>query len=129
MQKDGLNIAITEENKDKIEQAIKAAEGRATARTISYGRIVSTLETVEKTLGIAKSHMTGIKINVDYWAQQFPGAYDHIPYSTHFTATKTASGWKLTKVFRDKCRGKTQTHLVTLTKKAEEAIIKSKSKF
>ena len=122
-------MLVKEANKEKIEDIIRTAEGRATARTISYERIVVAIAELEKTLGIAKKNMTGITADIDYNAQDFPRAYKYTPESTHILVTRKTSGWDLTNVFRDTTRRWNHRFHVTLTDDAKAAIIASKEKF
>lgn len=122
-------MLVKEANKEKIADIIRTAEGRATARTITYGDITRAIAELEKSLGIAKKNMTGIAADIDYNAQDFPRAYKYTPESTHFTVTRKASGWDLTSVFRDTTRRWNHRFHVTLTDDAKMAIIASKEKF
>ena len=117
-------IVIKESNRDRINAAIKEAEGKATARTIGYDDIVSELSWLESFWKVPKKALTGSTVWVDTNAQTFPGAYNYIPESTHFKAKKTASGWSLVDVCRFKCGGPRSEFQVTLTDEAREAIIK-----
>lgn len=118
-----MNIIINEKNKARISAAIEAAEGKATARTIDYDDIVSELSWLESFWGIPKKAMTGIKVSVNANAQTFPSAYKYTPESTWFDAEKTSSGWKLTDVYRDVCRGPKSQYQVKLTDTAKLAIM------
>ena len=120
-----LKIKINKGNTGKIEDAIKAAEGRATARTINAGWIMNSVERVEDALNIPKTHMKGIRVDVDPHAQSFPRAYKYTPESTQFTAIHNGKEWELTDISRRPCRGCTQEFSITLTDEAKEAIIKS----
>ena len=124
-----MKIIISEKNKTKIENAIREAEGRSTARTITFENMVSAIDTIETTLGIAKKDMLGIIADVDYNAQSFPGAYKYTPQSTHFIAERVASGWAITDIRRWTTRGCTQTYKLTLTDRAKEAIIENMQAF
>lgn len=97
------SIKIT--NADKLASMIEAAEGRATARTITPKDITEALEQItERVLLLStRKDATGTTIEADPNAQQFPNAYKYIPESTHFTAELKAAGWKVTRVFRSRC--------------------------
>lgn len=122
-------MLVKESNKTKINDIIKAAEGRATARTIDYWSIVRMIETLEKSLGIAKKHMIGIVADIDINAQDFPNAYKYTPQSTHFTIIRKTSGWDLQTVYRDTTRRYNHRFHVTLTEDAKKAIVESKTAF
>lgn len=122
-------IIIKESNKEKINQAIKDAEGRASARTITYDDIIQDIKNVEQTLGIAKKDMVGIEVDVDHHAQNFPNAYKYTPESTQYIIRKKASGWELLSVDRYRTRREGHRYNVKLTAEAKAAIIKRMSDF
>lgn len=122
-------MIIKEANRKKIEAMIKAAEGRATTRTINFASILLSINCIEEELAIPKKHMVGITASVDYNAQNFPNAYKYTPYSTHFTVKRKSSGWDLIAVSRDITRRENQRFKLTLTEEAREALIKSKEVF
>ena len=122
-------MLINESNKQKIEDMIKKAEGRATVRTIGYRDIVDGIATLENSLGIRKKDMIGIVADIDMNAQDFPMAYKYTPASTHFTVIRKASGWDLKEVFRDTTRRYNHRFHVNLTDTAKQAIIESKCAF
>lgn len=124
-----MKIIIKDSNEAKITAAIKEAEGRATARTLEYKDIKTALDRIEKRLGIAKKALLGVKVRVDVNAQTFPNAYKWTPESTHFVAERTASGWALTEVYRDRVEGPNSRYIVKLTDEAKDAIIKACSAF
>lgn len=95
---------MKENNKKKINEMIKMAEGRATARTIDYQEVVDAIATLEYKLGIPKARMVGVTADIDVHAQVFASAYKYIPVSTHFTITRKKTGWDLVSVYRDTTR-------------------------
>ena len=97
------SIKIT--NADKLASMIEAAEGRATARTITPDDIAEALEQITERILLlsTRKDATGTTIEADPNAQQFPNAYKYIPESTHFTAELKTAGWKVTNVFRSRC--------------------------
>lgn len=96
-------IKIT--NAAKLADMIQAAEGRATARTITPADIEKALEQVtERVLMLStRKDATGTRVEADPNAQQFPNAYKYIPESTHFTAELKAAGWTVTDITRARC--------------------------
>lgn len=124
-----MRIIVNEKNREKIEEAIRKAEGRATARCISYDRIVKTIERIESHLSIPKKYLIGIEASVDYWAQQFPNAYKYAPESTHFCLTRTASGWAVTNIYRYYTQSPSKAVCLALTEVAKQALIKSRETF
>ncbi len=122
-------MLIKEGNRERIEATIREAEGRATARTITYGDITRAIAELEKALNICKKDMTGITADIDYHAQNFPNAYKYTPESTHITVTRKTSAWDLARVYRDTTRREGHRYHLTLTEDAKKAIIQSKEIF
>lgn len=118
-----MKIIIREANAEKINAAIRDAEGRATARTITAQNVIDTARKITRRLDIPKKYMVGITASVDYHAQNFPNAYRYTPESTHFTMTCTASGWILTGVSRETTRRASRAVDIRLTDDARAMII------
>jgi ribosomal protein S12 methylthiotransferase accessory factor YcaO len=97
------SIKIT--NAAQLASMIEAAEGRATARTITPEDITEALEQINERILLlsTRKDATGTTIEADPNAQQFPNAYKYTPESTHFTAELKAAGWKVTRVYRSRC--------------------------
>lgn len=124
-----MKILINEKNADKINAAIKEAEGRASVRTVTFTEVMKSVKHIEMTLGIPKTKMVGIIADVDYHAQNFPNAYKYTPESTHFCMERKNSGWVLIHVSRETTRRMTQGYRLTLTETAKAAIIESMKEF
>ena len=120
-------IKIHDTNIAKIENAIREAEGRATARTITAGDVFRAIQEIETALNIPKKYTVGITAHIDYNAQVFPRAYKYTPESTHFEIERAAAGWYITSISRDTCGRK--RYRLTLTEDAKKAIIDSKTAF
>jgi len=123
-----MKIIVNEKNRDKINEAVKAAEARASARCIDYDRIVGAIDTIDDKLGISKANQVGIRAVVDYWAQ-FPSAYKYTPESTQFAMVRMPSGWAITDIYRDRTKAPSKAIELTLTEKAKTAIIKAREAF
>ena len=106
-----------------LSAAIKEAEGRATARTITARDIISRLKEIEKGLNISKKNMNGVSVHVDENAQTFPSAYKFTPESTHFFATFKGGSWIITGIERARCGSASKKVTITLTEEAKAAII------
>ena len=118
-------VIVKDSNREKIAAWIDHAEGRATARTITYDTIIHAVEKIENDLGIPKAHMIGIKANCDMNAQSFPSAYKYTPESTQFGLEYTSSGWKVTWIRRDVCWNVSSKHIkLSLTDDAKAALIR-----
>lgn len=118
-----MKIIAKDSNKDKLEAAIRSAEGRATARTISADIIIRTAERITRYLDIPKKRMIGIIADVDYNAQDFPRAYKYTPESTRFLMEYTASGWAVYAIDRNTTRRASQAVIFTLTEEAKAEIL------
>ena len=113
---------------DPIRTAIKSAEGRATARTITAEKMLYALIQVEKKLDITKKAMDGIKVTIDINSQSFPNAYKYTPESTHFSAEYKNGSWRLTDIYRAEC--KNSFHIrIEHTEESKKAIIDRLSNF
>ena len=91
-----MRINLT--NNAKVTEAIKKAEGRATARTVSAEDIVKALAKIK----VPKSKLNGTIVQWD-GAEHFPNAYKYRPESTHWVAENVNGRWYLIDVFRDTC--------------------------
>lgn len=120
--KQKLNGANAEE---KINSLIKEAEGKATARTISYADIVKTIEKLEKNLGCCKKDMVGVEVKINPRAQRFANAYKYTPEATIAYLTRDNNGWVLTKVERGICTVHTYDVLV-MPEETKRGIIESR---
>lgn len=111
----------SEKTVSALASAIKAAEGKASARKISCDDIFDAVDEVEEKLAISKRAMDGITIYCDPNAQDFPNAYKYVPESTHFMAIYKNGSWRVTDIRRDVCNKK--RICIDLTGTAKEAII------
>lgn len=91
-----MKINIT--NEMKLAEAIKQAEGRATARTITVDDIKRQLEKIP----VPKAKLDGTKVHYN-GAEHFPNAYKYRPESTHFIAENIKGKWYITDIYRDTC--------------------------
>ena len=114
-----MKINIT--NEAKLTEAIKAAEGRATARTVTAKDIVYTLGKIGN--GIAKVKLNGTKVHYT-GAEHFPSAYKYRPESTHWIAENVKGKWYVTDIFRADCPNRaTWNTSVEYSEEAKEALI------
>ena len=126
---DVMKIRVCEGNREVIEMAILEAEGRATARTLTYDDIVDGIARVEKELAIPKKYLLGISFTEDVNAQTFPASYKHAPFSTWFTAEYMRTGWFLTGVERRRTGSTEKQFTLYLTEDAKAAVIRRLEKF
>ena len=115
--------------KEQVIKAIKEAEGRATARTITEQDVQDWAEKVEKHLEglLPKAHRIGVVARIDEHAQQFPNSYKYTPESTKFDIKRFPSGWFLVNVFRGATNGSTGECTIQYTDKQKEKIIETVS--
>lgn len=113
-------IVIT--NVEAIAEAIKTAEGKATARTLDVKKIQKILDGVSK--GITKTALNGTKVHYD-GAQHFPNAYKYRPESTHFRAENVRGKWYVTDIYRDTCPNRAKNTQVTYSEDAIKAILEN----
>ena len=116
-------IIVKEENWERIESALEEVQKRVKVRRLDYADIYNALETIQKTLGIPKKYLEDVKVTIDVNAQEFPNAYKGIPESTIFRARFASGSWRITHVFRAKCRRPNQGAHVELTEAAKMKII------
>ena len=127
-------MKINTTNTEKVNQAIAAAEGRATARTICMDDVQTAIKSIEKRLSLLlfKKDWKGLKFGVDSNAQSFPSSYKYTPYaySTQIVLERGATGWFVTEIYRAPCGGPTQeiTPVNIFTKTKEMASFLSQSK-
>lgn len=114
-------LAVYNSAKEPIEAEIKAAQGRASVRTLTVREIVDAVKRIETELRIPKKYLVGVKATVDVNAQTFPNAYEYTPMSTIFECEYRKSGWFVTNIRRGECRK--QRFCLSLTPDAEREII------
>ena len=121
-------VIINIKNRTKIEAAVAEANGKAFARTISADDIYATAYALDKIIDIPKKAKVGTRAYADLNACILPSSYKYQADSTHFEMEYTASGWKLTAVYRAKLMQRSTADVeVVLSDSAQEAIIKKYS--
>lgn len=108
--------------KSGINEAIRAAEGRAKERRINIECILDAINDVEELLNINKKAMEGISVDCDPNAQHFPKAYKFTPESTQFTIKFEHNKWWLTDIRRENCRN-TKKAVIHHTEASKAALI------
>ena len=119
------HIIVADRNRDKITEAIKAAEGRSRERTITADQVFEFCDKIAKLYRIHKKDLEGSTFYVDRYAQNFPAAYKYRAQSTHFTVRYEKGRFLLTDVCRDYTRRDTQRVLADLSQTTKAAIIKA----
>lgn len=122
-------MKINIEHAEKLEKAIKEAEGRATSRTVTVESIVDILNGITKKYDIPKSKLHGTKVHYD-GGEHFPNAYFKCgsPMSTHWTAENSHGKWYVTDIKRDYCPcRKTSSGYIEYSETAKESILEKAS--
>ncbi len=99
-------MKINTNNTNKLNSAIDQVEGdRCSVRLIDADTIAQHVAEIETMLCkiLYKKNWAGLKFNIDPNAQDFPNAYKGKPESTQATVERTASGWFVTELKRDRC--------------------------
>lgn len=122
-------MKINIENTAKLEAAIRAAEGKAYARTITAQDVQAACRTAFAHFGITKKALNHCKISVDLNAQSFPNAYRGIPESTIFDAIFSNGKWYITDIRRGRTRSPRNRFWAELTEAAQQEIIYTRTVF
>ena len=115
--------SVDEAAAEKLNLAIIEAEKRCTVRCIGVYDICKTLIEIEQRLNITKKSMEGVRIFVDYHAQNFPSAYKYRPESTVFEAEYRKGSWRITDIRRGGTRRSGHGIKITLTEEAQKAVL------
>ena len=124
-----LKKKIKLENAEAIQEAIKAAEGLATARTITAEEIREICTKVEIVNGfhIPKKYLDGTRIHYN-GGQKFPSAYKYTPNSTQFEAVFIKNSWYLISLKRDICPNSNTAGKITYSETAKQYILENIAK-
>ena len=103
-----MKTRINKDNGEKLKEAIKEAEGKATARVITVPEILRSIDDLQIKLDtlMKRKDQVGTTAWIDINAQSFPSAYKYTPESTCFSAKKTSSGWFMIGIKRATCTNK-----------------------
>lgn len=118
-------MKINIDNIGKLETAIKEAEGKATARTITAPEIQYILHEIED--GIAKKKLHGTRVHYT-GAEYFPKSYKYRPESTHWVAENINGKWYVVEIFRGICPNRRTYNVeITYSETAKQAILENAS--
>ena len=120
-------MIFKENNRVKLEEMFKKANGKCKERILTYKNVEYSLKEIEEHLGIPKKDMIGIVVVVDPNAQDFPNAYKYTPYSIYYTAERKPSGWDVKPFGKYRTARASRMAVIELTDRAKEAIIEKKS--
>ncbi|HZK45081.1 MAG TPA: hypothetical protein VFD34_02465, partial [Clostridia bacterium] len=98
-------IVIKPANRERLQAALTAAEGRATARRISAEYLIRLIEELEEQLKrySTKRAMEGLTAKLAPHADRFPNAYKWRPEGTACDIEYNKGTWKLVSCYRDFC--------------------------
>lgn len=117
-------MKINIQNTEKLSEAIKVAEGRATARTVKAEDIQYILHEIGE--GIPKAKLNGTKVYYD-GARQFPSAYRYMPESTHWSAENVKGRWYITEIKRSYCPNRINNTHIAYSEEAKQRILENAS--
>ena len=116
-------MKINIKNEKAVSEAIKAAEGKATARRTTALDIMKTLNMVGR--GIPKKKLSGTRVHYS-GAEHFPLAYKHRPMSTHWVAENINGKWYVIDIYRDVCPNRYGWNTdIAYSETAKQAILKN----
>lgn len=111
------------ESQTVLAEAIRVAEGRASARCVTAEDVVDAVRRLDEKICIAKTKLDGVTADIDINAQNFPNAYRYTPESTHVTVENRRGHWYVTDIRRAPCKRESRVYEVTHTDASREAII------
>lgn len=117
-------IIINEGNREVINNTIREAEGRATARTINFDDCMAAVKRIDAQLDLPQRAKNGIIADVDIHAQSFAGSYKGTPMSTQIRVIYKGGTWRLMSVRRANTQSPANTYQVYLTDIAKEELMK-----
>lgn len=100
-------IEIKEDNREKIDNAIREAEGKARERCYDYDLIKMDLADVElylfHRLQLTKKVCDTLVVNLHHWEQRFAKSYKYKPYDTRIFVTYHNGKWYYVDAERTEC--------------------------
>lgn len=80
-----MKIKIIENNREKLENALAPANGKARERLAHFEDLEKAIGDIEREFDIPKCRMDGLRVHVDLYSQSVPRAYKYSMVSTQFT--------------------------------------------
>lgn len=125
-----INIRIEEKNRDKINAAIKEAEGKARERLMDYDMLIKNIQIFERHYAMTtKKHWENMRVVINPHAENFPHAYKYTPYGTVCTIFRTKGKWNLVYVERDYVNGEKNFKVKNMSEETKKEIIESMTRF
>lgn len=124
-----MKIKITDNNKEKLEEALAQANGKCKERLVHADDLYKAVDRIREKFDIPKCKMEGLKIRVDLNAQSKARAYKHAMYSTFFTIEFGKTDAYLVDCERDYTEERFQFRVIVFPDSAKEAICEKYNKF
>ena len=124
-----MRIKITENNKEKLENALAQANGKARERLAHYEDLLKAVDRILDKYEISKCRMEGLQVRVDVNSQYKPHSYKHAMYSTFFTIEFGTSGAYLVDCKRDYTEERFPFRVINFPDSVKEAICEKFNKF
>ena len=80
-----MKIKITENNREKLENALMQVNGKAWERLAHFEDLEKAIGDIERKFDIPKCRMGGLRVRVDLHSQSVPRAYKYKMEYTHLT--------------------------------------------
>lgn len=124
-----MKIKITENNKEKLENVLAQANGKARERVAHYEDLLKAVDRIREKFYIPKSKMEGLKVLVDVNRTLKAKAYKHAMYSTKFVVEFGKTDAYLVGSFRDYVEERMDFRVQTFPESVKAAICEKFEKF
>ena len=124
-----MKIKITENNKEKLENALAQANGKCKERLAHAEDLYKAVDGIREKFDIPRSMMEGLKVRVDLNAQSKARAYKHAMYSTFFTIEFSKADAYLVDCERDYTEERFPFRVINFPDSVKDAICEKFNKF
>ena len=111
----------------KLNSELRTVQKGARVRTITAEKMLSALACLERNLGVPRRYLNGLRVRIDYNAQDYAKAYNGTPYSTQFEA-EYHNGWKITSIERCEAKRNGRKHkydILAISNEARKKIVEN----
>ena len=120
-----MKIIIDEKHAEKIAAVLETVQKRAKVRTITTEQVLDLPERLREFYGIPKKYLKGLRVCVDFNAQDFPNAYKYTPESTVINIEFSETKCYLTDAAREQCRKESEfIYSYELPEEMQKALLK-----